>query len=103
MQNHKLLKANLKEISFLHRQESSKNRSIKLSRKMGITKVLQKSRRENKALLEICNDAADGWSRIQAGFLISRLSLATKFIFYAQSVIPVLAEPFAQEFDQILV
>jgi len=45
MQNHKLLKADLKEISFLHRQESSKNQSSKLSRKMGITKVLQKCER----------------------------------------------------------
>ena len=53
-------------------------------------------------MLELCAEAAAGWSRIQATFLILRLSLATKFIFYAQTVDPQIALPFAREFDQII-
>mgnify|MGYP004121200679 CR=1 FL=1 len=68
-----------------------------------LEKVLDKSRRENALLLELCADAAEGWSRVQSAFLILRLSLATKFIFYAQTVDPTLALPFARQFDQIIV
>ena len=68
-----------------------------------LEKVLDKSRRENALLLELCADAAEGWSRIQSAFLILRLSLATKFIFYAQTVDPTLALPFARQFDQVIV
>ena len=67
-----------------------------------LEKVLQKSRRENALLFEMCSSAAEGWARVQSGFLILRLSLATKFIFYAQTVDPALAEPFARQFDQII-
>ena len=67
-----------------------------------LTKVLQKAQRENSSLLEICASAATGWSRVQASFHVLRLSLATKFIFYAQTIDPSLAEPFAREFDKII-
>ena len=36
-------------------------------------------------------------------FFILRLSLATKFIFYAQTIDPDLALPFASQFDQIII
>ena len=68
-----------------------------------LEKVLDKARRENVLLLKLCADAAEGWSRIQSAFLILRLSLATKFIFFAQTIDPALALPFARQFDQIIV
>ena len=68
-----------------------------------LDKVLEKSRRENTLLLELCAHAAEGWSRIQATFLILRLSLATKFIFYAQTIDPALALRYARQFDQIII
>lgn len=67
-----------------------------------LEKVLEKARRENALLLELCANAAEGWSRIQAGFFILRFSLATKFIFFAQTVSLALALPYAREFDQII-
>ena len=42
-------------------------------------------------------------TEITSAFLILRLSLATKFIFYAQTIDPDLALPFACQFDQIII
>ena len=35
-----------------------------------LEKVLDKSRRENGLLLELCADVAEGWSRIQSAFCV---------------------------------
>ena len=46
--------------------------------------------------------ADEGWSRVQATLLILRFSLATKLIYFAQTINPEIVQPFAEEFDQII-
>ena len=46
--------------------------------------------------------AVDSSSRVQAVLLLLRFSLVTKLVYFAQTVDPVLLQPFAQRFDDIL-
>ena len=68
--------------------------------------ILVKAKKETDFLVRILNDpqvAADkGWSRVQASLLILRYSLATKLIYFAQTINPELVAPYASEFDQLM-
>ena len=71
-----------------------------------MTAILATAKKETDFLVRILNDpqvAADkGWSRVQASLLILRYSLATKLIYFAQTINPELVAPYASEFDQLM-
>ena len=67
-----------------------------------LEKVLRKVRLEADALLACARDASEGWSRIQACFLILRYSLAAKFTFFVQAIDPLVIDPYARQFDDII-
>ena len=46
--------------------------------------------------------AADTWCRVQAVLLLLRYSLATKLVYFGQTIDPVILEPFARRFDDIV-
>ena len=46
--------------------------------------------------------AAESWSRVQSCLLILRYSLASKLIYFAQTIDPLVVAPFAEEFDSIM-
>ena len=71
-----------------------------------LSNILATAKKETDFLVLILNDpqvAADkGWSRVQASLLILRYSLATKLIYFAQTIDPQLVAPYAAEFDQLM-
>ena len=46
--------------------------------------------------------AADSWCRVQAVLLLLRYSLAAKLVYFGQTIDPVVLEPFARRFDDIV-
>ena len=71
-----------------------------------LSEIVAKARREAEFLVRIIYDdqvkAEAGWCRVQSTLLILRYSLATKLIYFAQTIDPQIVEPFAVEFDQIM-
>ena len=48
------------------------------------------------------NAAADSWCRVQAVLLLLRYSLSAKLIYFCQTIDPVILQPFARRFDDIV-
>ena len=46
--------------------------------------------------------AAESWSRVQAVVLLLRYSLATKLVYFGQTIDPQILEPYAVRFDEIV-
>ena len=71
-----------------------------------LEKRLQKIESEADFLSSILFDdqkaAADSWSRVQAIILLLRYSLATKLVYFGQSIDPAIVEPYARRFDDIV-
>ena len=67
-----------------------------------LDKILQKVRSEADALLSCAQNASEGWSRVQACFLVLRYSLAAKFTFFVQTIDPLVIDPYARQFDGII-
>ena len=64
--------------------------------------VVSQVQHEAHRLITCVEQAAKGWSRVQAALLILRYSLAAKLVFLAQAVDPLVVQPFAARFDAII-
>ena len=64
------------------------------------------AKKEADFLVKLLRDeqfaADESWSRVQSCLLILRYSLASKLIYFAQTIDPRIVEPFAEEFDSIM-
>ena len=71
-----------------------------------LSKVLANVAREADLLVKLVRDdqvaADESWSRVQATLLILRYSLASKLIYFAQTINPAIVASFASEFDSIM-
>ena len=54
------------------------------------------------SLFDYQKAAADSWCRVQAVLLLLRYSLAAKLVYFGQTIDPVVLEPFARRFDDII-
>ena len=53
-------------------------------------------------ILDDQHAVADSWCRVQSVILLLRYSLATKFVYFGQSIDPAILQPFARRFDDII-
>ena len=71
-----------------------------------LREVVNAAKKEADFLVKLLRDeqfaADESWSRVQSCLLILRYSLASKLIYFAQTIDPRIVEPFAEEFDSIM-